>query len=71
MHAPLLLVAFHYQSIVHTVTGESGVEGVVSCNHCIQDDRHVMWSMLTGNEVACTCLYMHSAVDVGTSKGMM
>ena len=44
------------------------MEGVVSCSHCIQDDRHVMWSMLTGNEVACTCLYMYSAVDVGTSK---
>ena len=45
--------------------------GVASCSHCIQDDRHVMWSMLTGNEVACTCLYMHSAGDVGTFKGML
>ena len=47
------------------------MEGVASCNHCIQDDRHVMWSMLTDNEVACTCLYMYSAGDVGTSKGML
>ena len=30
----------------------------------------MMWSMLTGNEVACTCLYMYSAVDVSLSKGM-
>ena len=47
------------------------MEGVASCSHCIQDDRHVMWSMLTGNEVACTCLYMYSAGDVGTFKGML
>ena len=46
------------------------MEGVVSCSHCIQDDRHVMWSMLTGNEVACTCLYMYSAGDVSLSRGM-
>ena len=45
--------------------------GVASCSHRIQDDRNVMWSMLTGSEVTCTCLYMHSAVDVGTSKGML
>ena len=38
---------------------------------CIQDDRHVMWSMLIDNEVACTSLYMYSAGDVGTSKGML
>ena len=44
---------------------------VASYSHCVQDDRHVMWSMLTGNEVACTCLYMYSAGDVGTSKGML
>ena len=44
------------------------MEGVASCSYCIQDDRHVTWSMLTGSEVACTCLYMYSAVDVGTSK---
>ena len=43
------------------------MEGVASCSHCVQDDRHVMWSMLTGNEVACTCLHMHSAVDVSDS----
>ena len=43
------------------------MEGVASCNHCIQDDRHVMWSMLTGNEVACTCLYMYSAGNVSDS----
>ena len=42
--------------------------GMASCSHCVQDDRDMMWSMLTGNEVACTCLYMYSAVDVGTSK---
>ena len=47
------------------------MEGVASCSHCVQDDRHVMCSMLTGNEVACTSLYMYSAVDVGTSKGML
>ena len=47
------------------------MEGVASCSHCIQDDRHVMWSMLTGNAVACTCPYMYSAGDVGTSKGML
>ena len=47
------------------------MEGVVSCSQCIQDDRRVMWSMVTGNEVACTCLYMYSAGDVGTSKGML
>ena len=28
----------------YSVTGESGVEGVASCSHCIQDDRRVMWS---------------------------
>ena len=39
-------------------------------SNCIQDDRHVMWSMLTGSEVACTCLYMHSAVDVSLSNRM-
>ena len=44
---------------------------ILHYSHCIQDDRHVTWSMLTGSEVACTCLYMYSAVDVGTSKGMM
>ena len=43
---------------------EEGVEGVASYSHCIQDDTHVMWSMLTGNEVACCCLHMHPAVDV-------
>ena len=49
------------------------MEGVASCSHCIQDDRHVMWSMLADDEVTCTCLYMHSAVDVhiATCKGMM
>ena len=47
------------------------MEGVASCSHCVQDDRHVMWSMLTGNEVACTCPYMYSAGDVGTFKGML
>ena len=46
------------------------MEGVASYSHCIQDDSHGMWDMLTGNEVACSCLYMHSAVDVCTSKGM-
>ena len=54
-----------------SVLGGSGVEGVASYSHCIQNDRHVMWSMLTGNEVACSCLHMHSAVDVCTSKGML
>ena len=68
-------MAFHTLSLFPkhwqcSVTRGSGVEGVVSCIDCIQDDRHVMWNMLTGNEVACTCLYMHSAVNVGTSKGM-
>ena len=43
---------------------QEGVEGVASYSRCIQDDRHVMWSMLTGNEVACSCLYVHSTVDV-------
>ena len=33
------------------------MEGVACCSHCIQDVRRVMWSMLTGNEAACTCLY--------------
>ena len=47
------------------------MEGVVSCSHCVQDDRHVMWSMLTGNEVACTSLYMYSAEGVRTSNGML
>ena len=47
------------------------MEGVASCSHCVLDDRHVMWSMLTGNEVACTCLYMYSAGDVCTSKRML
>ena len=47
------------------------MEGVASCSHCMQDDRRVMWSMLTGSEAACTCLYMYSAVDVGTSKGIL
>ena len=47
------------------------MEGVASYSHCVQDDRHVVWSMLTGSEVACTCLYMYSAVDVGTSKTML
>ena len=45
--------------------------GMASCSHCVQDDRHVIWSMLTGNEVACTCPYMYSAWDVCTSKGML
>ena len=40
-------------------------------SHCVQDGRHVMWSMLTGNEVACACLYMYSAGDVSTFKGML
>ena len=43
------------------------MEGVASYSHCVQDVRHVMWSMLTGNEVACTCLHMYSAVDVSDS----
>ena len=47
------------------------MEGVASYSHCVQDDRHVMWSMLTGDEVTCTCLYMHSAGDVSLSKGML
>ena len=47
------------------------MEGVASYSHCVLDDRHVMWSMLTGDEVACACLYMNSAVDVGTFKGML
>ena len=47
------------------------MEGVASCSHCVQYNRHVMWSMLTGNEVACTCLYMYLAGGVGTSTGML
>ena len=45
--------------------------GVASCSHCVQDDKHMMWSMLTSNEVACTCLHMYSSGDVGTFKGML
>ena len=41
------------------------MEGVASWSHCIQ----VMWSMLTGGEVACTCPYMYSAGDVSDSIG--
>ena len=44
------------------------MEGVASYSHCIEDDSHVMWSMMTGNEVACSCLHMHSAVDVCLCK---
>ena len=51
----ILLIHNHYWS---------GMEGVASYSHCIQDDRHVMWSMLSGIEVACSCLHMHIAVDV-------
>ena len=40
---------------------------VAPYSHYVQDDRHVMWSMLTGNEVACTCPYMYSAGDVSDS----
>ena len=43
------------------------MEGVASCSNCVQDDRHVMWSMLTCNAERCSCLYMHSAVEVSLS----
>ena len=53
------------------ISREWCVVSILHYSHCIQDGRRVMWSMLTGNEAACTCLYMHSVGDVGTSKGML
>ena len=69
----LVSSAFNHQSLTVVLcnTNGSDVDVVASCSHCVQDSRHVMWSMLTGNEVACTCLYMYSSGGVNLSKGML